>query len=241
MLAALLCAPAGLAACSGPAAPPETDKTRLTYVVVPHPDDELQAWALLEKAPHDYPVFVLLTRGEASSYCAGGGLQASQGEVAPAPQPFGPPGSDRCKANRVASFNASLDELADLDPYLDRPPLIGTFPAGDGAPSRYELRAGSKSARVVFDLGDGTLLGPGATYASTVAAIDYVRTLRGTRLPGIEEHAIVGAAYYNVDDARSVKYTSTDHRAVHAALWHHESARPARRSPAPPAATHAPA
>jgi len=225
--AVLLCASAALTACSGPAAPPpETDKTRLTYVVVPHPDDELQAWALLEQARHDYPVFILLTRGEASSYCAGGGLQAYQGEVAPDPQPFGQPGSDRCKDNRVASFNASLDELADLDPYLDRPPLVGTFPAGGRAPSRYELRAGSKSARIIFDLGDGTLLGPGATYASTVAAIDYVRTLRGTHLPEIAEHAIVGAAYYNNDDARSVKYTSTDHRAVHAALWHHDFGTP---------------
>jgi outer membrane biogenesis lipoprotein LolB len=49
VFAALLSASTALTACSGPAArPPETDKTRLTYVVVPHPDDELQAWALLE-------------------------------------------------------------------------------------------------------------------------------------------------------------------------------------------------
>ena len=37
--------------------------------VFPHPDDEFQAWSLLEDRPDQYKVFVFGTRGESSGYC----------------------------------------------------------------------------------------------------------------------------------------------------------------------------
>ncbi|MCS5713218.1 hypothetical protein NVV95_01490 [Herbiconiux sp. CPCC 205716] len=47
-------------------APSASDPPRGTVVVVvPHPDDEFQAWSLLD----GYTVFVVLTRGEQTQYC----------------------------------------------------------------------------------------------------------------------------------------------------------------------------
>src|ERR1700694_1690155 len=46
-----------------------TTKDHITYVLIPHPDDEYEAWALIQNQPTQYPVFVLLTRGEGTDFC----------------------------------------------------------------------------------------------------------------------------------------------------------------------------
>jgi LmbE family N-acetylglucosaminyl deacetylase len=83
---------------------PASSKQRIVYVVVPHPDDEFEAWALLEDRPHDYPVFVLCTHGERTGMAGGAGHQPALGEWTPPPQPWGEPGSDRVRAQRLNSF-----------------------------------------------------------------------------------------------------------------------------------------
>src|ERR671917_1265731 len=68
-----------------------TAKKRLQYVVVPHPDDEFSAWSLIEKSHDNYPVFIVLTRGERTRYCAPEGkvaLQVNLGEDKPSPYPY---------------------------------------------------------------------------------------------------------------------------------------------------------
>ncbi len=92
----------------------------LDYVDVPHPDDELEAWSLLEDRPDQYPVFVLCTHGEATVYADGRGFQPQLGERTPQPQPWGPPGSTTVRRQRLSSFTAFLDEASLLDPALER-------------------------------------------------------------------------------------------------------------------------
>jgi len=194
-----------------------TDR-RLLYVVVPHPDDELQAWSLLEDRAEQYPVFVLCTHGEQTVYADGRGHQPELGERTPLPQPWGKPGSAAVRAQRLGSFTAFLDGVAALDPWLDAE-LVDHGVLGDG-PSPFALAVGERSARLVFDGGDGRL-----TPAFVTAALQRARVLRETHLPVREEGGVVGAAYWNTSPG-SVRYVHPDHRAVHLALWHTDQGLP---------------
>lgn len=186
-------------------------KSQLVYIVVPHPDDEFEAWSLLEDAADNYPVFVLCTHGEQTSLADGRGHQPELGEWTPPPQPWGEPGSATVRAQRLASFHAFLDAMADLDPHLDRN-LVDHGVLTDG-PSPFRLYVGRRSARVVFDGGDGAL-----TPQFVTAALQRTRALRTTHLPVQREYAVIGAAYVNAS-AAGFRYTHPDHRAVHEALW----------------------
>lgn len=187
-------------------------KTQIVYVVVPHPDDEFEAWSLVEDSADNYPVFVLCTQGEMTSMADGRAHQPELGEWTPPPQPWGEPGSATVRAQRVASFHAFLDGMAALDPHLDDD-LVDRGVLPDG-PSPFALHVGRRSARVVFDGGDGRL-----TAEFVTAAIQRTRELRWTHLPVQQEYAVVGAAYYNAAAGGSTRYTHPDHRAVHQALW----------------------
>ena len=85
---------AGLTANAGPAtAVPATSKTQLQYIVIPHPDDEYEAWSLVEKSAGNYPVFLVMTHGEETSFYDGHGIDAQgynleYGERVPQPQPW---------------------------------------------------------------------------------------------------------------------------------------------------------
>jgi len=191
--------------------PVHTDKTQIVYVVVPHPDDEFEAWALVEDSPDNYPVFVLCTHGELTGMADGRAHQPELGEWTPPPQPWGEPGSATVRAQRLASFHAFLDAMAELDPHLDRDLVhVGDLPDG---PSPFSLWVGERSARVVFDGGDSRLSPQFVT-----AAIQRTRALRDTHLPLQREYAVVGAAYFHIG-AGALAYTHPDHRAVHEALW----------------------
>ena len=191
---------------------------RLVYVVVPHPDDELQAWSLLEDRADQYPVFVLCTSGEKTVYADGRGHQPDLGERMPLPQPWGGPGSATVRAQRLDSFAAFLDGAAALDRHLDAE-LVSHALHSDG-PSPFSVAVGERSARVVFDGGDGRL-----TPEFVTAALQRTRALRSTHLPVREEGGVVGAAYWNTT-AGSVRYVHPDHRAVHIALWHTDQGVP---------------
>ena len=195
-----------------------TTKTQIVYVVVPHPDDEFQAWALIERSADNYPVFVLCTHGESTGMADGRAHQPELGEWTPPPQPWGGPGSDTVRAQRVASFSAFLDGMAGVDRYLDRE-LLDRGELTDG-PSAFRVHVGRRSARVVFDGGDGRL-----TPEFVTAAVQRTRALRSTHLPVQEEDFVVGAAYLSTVPG-SVRYAHPDHRAVHLALWHTDQGVP---------------
>ena len=198
--------------------PDGTDRSAILYVVVPHPDDELEAWSMVEGNAEDYLVFVLCTHGERTTMSRGAGHQPQLGERTPQPQPWGPPGSTTVRRQRLSSFSAFLDEASLLDPALERD-LVDHGELADG-PSRFTLAVGRTSARVVFDGGDGTL-----TPAFVTAALQRTRALRDTHLPVQAERAVVGAAYWN-DLPGGVRYVHRDHRAVHEALWHTDQGVP---------------
>lgn len=183
-------------------------------MLVPHPDDEFAAWALVQYREPIYPVFVLLTHGEGTSFCDGRGLQTDLGERVPRPQPFTGPRTRNCRRQRLDSWHAFLDGMAAVDPSLDAPERVGDV---DGC----EVFVGERSARVVFDGGDGRLRPDFVT-----AALAHTRRLRHRHFPVQAEHRVVGAAYRNAGTAGSVVYDHPDHRAVHLALWHTDHGLP---------------
>ena len=192
--------------------------SRILYIVVPHPDDELEAWSLVEDNAEDYLVFVLCTHGERTAMADGRGHQPHLGERTPQPQPWGGPGSDTVRRQRLDSFTTFLDEASALEAHLDHD-LVDHGALLDG-PSPFTLAVGARSARVVFDGGDGRL-----TPQFVTAALQRTRELRTTHLPVQDEHAAVGAAYWNTTPG-SVRYVHPDHRAVHEALWHTDQGLP---------------
>lgn len=186
----------------------ERPARRLRYVLIPHPDDEFAAWSLVQRRPDLFVVFILLTHGEWTTFADGHGLQADLGERVPHPQPFKGPGTLHIRSQRVDSWHTFLDAMADGDDTLDVPVSIPS-------PSQnFELFVGFKTARVIFDLGDGTL-----TPEAVTAALQEARTLRRVHLPVHEEGDVVAASYWNRDDPGSLVYLHRDHRAVHEALW----------------------
>lgn len=186
-------------------------KQQLTYIVIPHPDDEFEAWSLIENSADNYPVFLLCTHGEATGMGDGRGFQPHLGEWLPLPQPWAGQHTATLRAQRLHSWHTFLDAMADTDPYLDRAPAyVGELTDG---PSPFRLWVGERSARVVFDGGDGRL-----TPAFVTAAIQRTRALRFSHFPLRQEYAVIGAAYLNLS-YDGVRYDHRDHRAIHVALW----------------------
>ncbi len=214
----------GTAACSSPHASGGSGLP-IRYVVIPHPDDEFSVWSMVDD--RHYNVFVLLTQGEGSGYCDGHGLDAGAGERPPLPQPFAGPRTATCAAQRLDSWRQFLDDMGTADPAVGPAKLIGVLrarsmpgqptptrcgPTGCGPADTVQLWIGSRSARIVFDLGDGQVTPRSATWA-----IQEARLLR-FRLPTQHETDIVGATYLNTADPHWFRYDHTDQRALAAAL-----------------------
>lgn len=191
-------------------APGSPRERRLQYVVIPHPDDEFGAWALVADRPDSYPVFLLCTHGEATGMGDGRGYQGELGEWLPQPQPWAGPHTPTLRAQRLHSWHAFLDAMPPTGSIDESSYKTSDFEDG---PSAFQLRVGAHSARVVFDGGDGRL-----TPEFVTAAIARTRDLRLTHLPFEQEDSVVGAAYYN-NSYDAVRYAHPDHRAIHVALW----------------------
>jgi hypothetical protein len=202
-----------------------TTKKRLQYVVIPHPDDEFSAWALIEKSNSSYPIFILLTKGEATQYCTPKGktaLQTRLGEYQPSPYPYVGRRTSSCGQARLNSWQRFLNDMAVINPFLSyRPPYKGLF-VGKGytvngkiiESNAFKVWADDKSARVSFDLGDGHL-----TPEKTTWAIQTVRSYRSQLFPNLPEYEVIDSAYFNPDDSRCVLYRHPDHQAVAEALF----------------------
>lgn len=196
-----------------------TAKKQLQYVVIPHPDDEFAAWALIEKSSSNYPVFIVLTRGEHTQYCTPEGkvaLQVDLGEHEPSPYPYVGKGTSSCGGARMNSWKRFLDDMAGVDSFLSySPPHRGSFDGG------FEVWADDRSARVAFDLGDGTLTPENVTWA-----VQTVRSKRAELFPDLPEYGVIGAAYHNPENSRCVFNDHPDHRAVAVALFHTDQGTP---------------
>ena len=187
---------------------------KLAYLLLAHPDDEVASWGLLQGSSDHYWVFVVLTRGEQTAFGDGSGLREDLGERVPRPQPFGGKGSEACRRQRIDSWHAFLDAMAQHDPSIDVPGPTRRVVPLTGPARGCEVRTGARSARVAFDLGDGALRS-----RDVVHALDTVRGFRGRYLPQLEEDLAVAGSYYNADVADSYPYAHRDHAAVSEALF----------------------
>ena len=111
----------------------ENSPSSVSYIVVPHPDDEMQAWSLLEDTPEVHKVFIMLTRGEQTAYCAQPGHDEGTGEAPPSPWPQGR-WTASCESARQNSFFEFVEAMARFD---------GGMPASFA----YEGRAGPFDSR----------------------------------------------------------------------------------------------
>ncbi|MBM3210461.1 cell wall-binding repeat-containing protein [Candidatus Saccharibacteria bacterium] len=115
----------------------------VSYFILAHPDDEIAAWAAIGAS--EYPVFILTTQGEYSAYCDRNGGK----------------GSSQCKARRVSSWHAFLNNYHTVSDY-------GMQAGG------FRLYKGANSARLVFDYGSNSLTAAEATQAINMARqVDY--------------------------------------------------------------------
>jgi hypothetical protein len=219
-------------------------KKQLAYIVIPHPDDEFEAWSLIQTSPDNYPVFLLMTHGEETSGCTtgvDGGIswfQPTLGEVVYG-NPYQGKWKPSCDAARLAGFHMFLDRMAQQDSTLPyQPPYLGHVcfdGSADGATPGHidngtvvddrcaDVYADAKGARVIFDLGDGDL-----QPAEVIWALQAVRANRPRLgIPSLPEHEVMAAAFYNATAPLSGVpqypdcdyYGHPDHHAIHAALW----------------------
>lgn len=218
------------------------DPTELRYVLSPHPDDEFQAWSLLEDTPDAYTVFIMLTRGEETRFCEPDTYAAEgydEGLEPPAePQPEGR-WTASCTRARLASWVTFMEAMAAEDPGLPGdfadPVTAGPFAAAGTRICRHDddrelcgqdqrtgkvwVDSSDRGALVSFDLGDGDL-----TADEVAWALETVRDHRedlglDTELP---ESGIIGASFANRDHPDCFAYDHPDHHAVHEALYEHD-------------------
>jgi hypothetical protein len=218
--------------------PPEATQTALRYYVIPHADDEVESWSLLERDTDHYPVLMLMTHGEQSQFCNGSGFDANTNERLPQPQPFSnAPSAGRwtqtCGDERIDAWHFFLDEIAkEGRSHLGTVSYVGHFTGeiqtGDTSPTRcdsmtptenchpsqeFDVWVGPRSARVVFDLGDGDVRPEEVIWA--------VRTVQRhlNLFPIQTEDDVVAAGYANKVIFWGLPYTHPDHEAIHEAIF----------------------
>lgn len=211
------------------AARPNGGPQGLDLVVSPHPDDEMQAWSLLDGTSDGHAVFAFMTRGEETTLCqqALPGLDVTLGEAVPDPRPRGR-WTDSCAQARMNATMAFLEQMGRDDPALPEvydpavsAPLDGMSPGQrcddgdchDG--DNLLVHAGHGPATVLFfDLGDGDLTTDEVTGAIS-AVVDRRRELG---LPELPWDRLIAASYYNADQPSCFEYPHADHLAVSEAV-----------------------
>lgn len=203
---------------------------KLSYIVVPHAEDEMQAWSLIEDTPDTYKVFIMLTRGEQTAYCTTPGYDAGTGEAEPSPWPAGR-WTASCEEARQNSFFRFLAGMAEVDsglprefnfegvkgPFDSRGQTICRYDDGDCiADLTAEVWTSPQAAVVWFNLGGGDLTTDEVAWA--------IRTVRDNRSAlGIDSslpsHGLIGASFWNMDYRDCFVYPHEDHRSVQVALW----------------------
>lgn len=216
---AVACLGLTLAACSGAAPDDGADPVaEVTYVLLPHPDDEFQVWSQVEGREDSYTVFVLMTRGEQSSYCdseTGGGRWTST-----------------CADARLASWTGFFEQMGEQDATLPgalpaEPERVTGLDPDDVAVGRDDdgevtvdadalvwRDAEGRGALVAFDLGDGDLTEQEATWAAEQVITDPAEFGLLDRAPD----RVLGAYYFPGEADGCFSYPHPDHAAVAATI-----------------------
>lgn len=207
-----------------------TAPDKLGYIVVPHPDDEMQAWPLIEDTPDTYKVFIMLTRGEQTAYCNGRGYDQGSGEAEPHPWPAGK-WTSSCEKARQNSFFRFIAGMAEIDSGLPREfsfeGVKGPFDSLGHSICRLddgdcvtdltaEVWTSPLGAVVWFNLGDGDLSKEEAEWAITTVRDNRAALGIDSSLPS---HSLIGASYSNPGFDGCFLYDHPDHWAVQLALW----------------------
>lgn len=172
------------------AVPPraEAASTLISYLVMPHPDDETGVWSLVTGSTDNYKVIIFMTEGEASSACrtaaegTGGGPYWYQGPSSPVGQPnyaeINPRGTganlwagrwtSTCSTARIESTLSFLEAKAAADSTAP-----GNFPSA-GSPSGTFSFSGNTSAGIPPRREDN-----GNTYTSRTARVYNATNGRG--------------------------------------------------------------
>ncbi|MCL1601405.1 MAG: hypothetical protein M3112_07710 [Actinomycetia bacterium] len=209
---------------------------KIDMIVMPHPDDEMEAWSVIENNTDVYHLFVYLTLGEETSFCTPDlpGYQEATGEREPRPMPEGKH-SEACESERINSTLHFLNQMAETDPGLPHGFTESTMrwsdpfaengvqlTRSDGdarAPADRRARVfdgGEQGQVVFFDMGDGDL-----TEDETRWVIDTVlanRTALG--IPDLRWNRLIGASFYHDSTYEDcMDYPHPDHKSVHRTVW----------------------
>lgn len=179
----------------------------LRYNVIVHPDDDMAYRSIASPIdPRRYDVYILLTRGEGTSYCNGQPITHpwASVEFTPQPQPRPLAYTEECKSHRLQSWNAYLDKsgAGTVGAYERRTggpvefqgrqiPVPTTVNASGAVVSAdyFDIAVGPDSARVVFDIGS----------YNPDEALWAIQTTRGLRslFPTDLEGDVLGAGFVN--------------------------------------------
>ncbi len=202
----------------------------VVYAAMPHPDDEFQAWSLLENSSH-FTAIVLMTRGERTLRCTAGRFAQSwqEGlEIPPSPTPEAME-DETCVKARLDSIRGYLRQMSETDnsipgdfaegftvtDLIDDDGVVCSRESGDqctqvnlGADVWLDRR--QRGALIAFDLGDANL---------TEAEVEWAMTqLRDQPAKfGIDPErpdGYVVSGYYNDGDPDCFEYPHADHQAV---------------------------
>jgi hypothetical protein len=208
----------------------DNDLAAIQIVISPHPDDELQGWAKLVDDDQVFTVFVLMSRGEATSHCNGAkGLDRRWGERPPSPLPSqGDRGTERCASARLDSWHAFLDAATATLPggsatdglrYLGDlrlGPVPGVQPPTTVDDRRGRVRVdsariwvGDRTARIALDAGDGDVMASEVQWAVRAVVAEV-----GKSLPDLPIRRLVSAAYANDSPVRGANTTAAGCRPI---------------------------
>lgn len=163
--------------------------TRPAFFVVPHPDDEMSSWSLVQSTSR--AVFLLMTQGENSVFCEDEGGR----------------GSEQCKQRRVSSWLKFLGEafgkgLLDLGLEGDTPPHR-IYDHGDGSLTAEEVLGSIRDA--VARWGTPELVVAAGYVGPDYEHPDHVAVHEGVRRSGLPAMGATSA------DRGTVTYQVHDH------------------------------
>lgn len=210
---------------------------QISLIVMPHPDDESQAWSLIENSTTNYKVFAYMTTGDETGFCRpaaySSALRVDLGEIAPHFEPTGK-WTSSCKESRIGSTLNFLNAMSTKDSSIPGGFEYSSFstielPKNGYSPERKDdgVTIDSPNVRVYtatngmgkvlfFDLGDGDLTADEVTWAIT--SIQSNRSI--LELPSDLPFYNAIGPFANSGYKSCAVYAHVDHKAIHTALFH---------------------
>ena len=220
----------------------------IDIIAMPHPDDEMEVWSLIQGTTTRYKLFVFFTLGEETSYCNPATFNASyRPDLGETPPPYTPTGllNYTCSESRISATLDFLNNMSSTDPAI---------PGGFNSSSYVQIRLSdinnanpghtdngvfvadrnvrihdganvdSKGKVLFFNLGNQDL-----SKAEVIWALQSIinnRSILG--LPDIPFRSMIGPFSHTISNkyANCQTYDHVDHYAVHDALYNYDFGMP---------------